>query len=186
MFYTLISKLPIISNKSNRKFLKVFILGSVLYLLLHYWLYLDARAEFIEKLKGYIYYVMAVDLCVGWWFSRVSEEDNDDADTEKEYTPEQRADIMKSLQEMRKMQAMRQQALMQPSEQPEDDKKSDHSPFVKKVEGDRSKERDNEKTKESSSHNSKTKKHTTHSEPISKPKEKESDTQFPVFMGNDE
>lgn len=185
MFYTLISKLPILSNQSNRKFLKVFILGSVMYLLLHYWLYSDVRFEFLEKLKGYIYYVMCVDMCVGWWFSRAEPEEESE---DKSYTPEQRADIMNNLQEMRKMQLARQQMMQIENKNDQADKVSTQTPFVKK-DAEKSKDQ-KEKEKDSSSHNSKTKKHSTETpkktNEKTKGKEKESDTQFPVFMGNDE
>lgn len=196
MFYTLISKLPIFSNNSNRKFLKVFILGSVLYVLLHYWLYSDVRFEFLEKLKGYIYYVMLVDMCVAWWFSRPTIESDDDCD-DKNYSPEKRADIMKNLDEMRQMQMMRQQLVappitdMSPEKQESDEKKSTHSPFVKRNDQDKVEKSKAKEDDTSSSHSKqKKKKITTESPkkivPKGGKKVKESETPFPIFMGQDE
>ena len=198
MFYTLISKLPIISNNSNRKFLKVFILGSVLYVLLHYWLHSDTRPEFVEKLKGYLYFVMLVDMCVGWWFSRPTIESDDDAG-EKKYTPDERNDIMKNLDEMRKMQMMRQQMMAPPvtdvthEKHESDEKKSSHSPFVKRnnAESDKPEKSKPKEDTTSSSHSKNQRKHVTtdspkKAQPKASKKNKESETPFPIFMGQDE
>lgn len=61
MFYTLISQTPFINNDiSSKKILKLFLIGSILYILLHYYLF-SAPRGFLDKYKRYIYYVMAID-----------------------------------------------------------------------------------------------------------------------------
>ena len=66
MFYTLISQTPFINNDiSSKKILKLFLIGSVLYILLHYYLF-SAPRGFLDKYKRYIYYVMAIDFVTAY------------------------------------------------------------------------------------------------------------------------
>lgn len=63
MFYTIISRIPHFTNDTSKnKFLKIFIVGSVLYILIHYYLNIQVRAEILEKTKKYVYYILPVDL----------------------------------------------------------------------------------------------------------------------------
>jgi len=110
MFYTLVSKIPLISgDRSNKKFFKIFIFGSIAYILLHYYLYSGEKFAFLEKLKSYLYYVMAVDLALAYYLSKSSitpdEDDEEKRDCVRgEYSDNQRVEIEKGMQELRKMQ----------------------------------------------------------------------------------
>lgn len=67
MFYTLISKLPFMANdKSPRKIFKIFVIGSIFYALLHYYLYSSEFSGLLGKAKSYLYYVMAADFAVAY------------------------------------------------------------------------------------------------------------------------
>ena len=65
MFYIISSRIPFISSdKTNRKYFKVFVIGSIFYVLLHYYLNKEVRQGMIEKVRKYIYYAMGVDLAI--------------------------------------------------------------------------------------------------------------------------
>jgi hypothetical protein len=86
MFYTIASKIPYISNvKPNNKFLTIFILGSLLYIFLHYYLYSKSRGQFPDKIKGYLYYIMGIDLIIAYviskYFSNSTDLESDQTDT---------------------------------------------------------------------------------------------------------
>ena len=109
MFYTLVSKIPLISgDRSNKKFFKIFIFGSIAYILLHYYLHSGEKFPLLEKLKSYLYYIMAVDLALAYYLSRSSALPDDDDEKRDDvrggYSDNQRAEIEKGMQELRKMQ----------------------------------------------------------------------------------
>jgi hypothetical protein len=112
MFYTLASRIPLISNsKSDGKFLKIFIIGSLAYILLHYYLYSGERWFLFEKLKTYLYYVMTIDLAIAYFLSKWNTPQEDDSDDEEKqnedsYSRNQRLEIERNLQELRRMQSM--------------------------------------------------------------------------------
>jgi hypothetical protein len=65
MFYIISSRIPIISSdKTNRKYFKLFVSGAVSYVLLHYYLNKEVRNGMVEKIRKYIYYVMIVDFAI--------------------------------------------------------------------------------------------------------------------------
>lgn len=66
MIYTLISNLPLIKKDcTNRKYFKLFLIGSVLYVLLHYYLFGKSQnKDIIMKYRKYIYPFMVCDLSV--------------------------------------------------------------------------------------------------------------------------
>lgn len=197
MFYTLVSKLPIISNdKSDKKFFKIFLLGSVLYILLHYFLHLKKRNEIVEKIKKYIYYVIGLDLMFAFFMSRRSrhnEEDDEEQVEEHTYSNNEKEDIMKSYEEMKRLQNLRQKTIDQPNKQEDkkesEDKKekeeeelSEKSPFIKQSRDDNSSKKSNrdKKTKHHKKHR------TTSSTSESDDKAKrETDTHIPVYMGDE-
>lgn len=80
MVYTIISKLPFItSDKSNRRFFKIFVFGSLIYILLHYYLYQKDQEGIMDSVKTYIYYAMALDFCLAYaldqWMGNKEEEE---------------------------------------------------------------------------------------------------------------
>jgi hypothetical protein len=89
MFYTIISKLPFISSdKSSRKFFKIFVFGSLLYILLHYYLFANAQEGILDMVKTYIYYAMVADLVTAYaletWFSGKQESNESNESNELE------------------------------------------------------------------------------------------------------
>jgi hypothetical protein len=200
MFFTLASRIPLISgDKSSKKFFKIFIIGSIAYILLHYYLYSGERFAFLEKIKSYLYYVMVIDLIVAYFLSKSSssEEENEDRqdDPKGGYTDNQRTEIEKNIQELRKMQMLqadnyRQKAIEQQRVDNEDTKSgsSQKSPFMTRDEVEESDKKN--KKKETKSISSK-KETTSESSEVVKEKKKKSkkekldtDTNLPVFMPN--
>jgi len=56
MFYTLASKIPLINDgKSSNNFIKIFVVGSIFYLMLHHYLYSGVAPELLDKIKSWIY-----------------------------------------------------------------------------------------------------------------------------------
>jgi hypothetical protein len=122
MFYTIISKLPFISSdKSSRKIFKIFVFGSLLYILLHYYLFLNAQEGLLDMLKTYIYYAMVADLVTVYaleTFFKGKQESNDSNDSNElenshhidqcgtKYTPQQQADMDRRYAELRQAQAL--------------------------------------------------------------------------------
>lgn len=138
MFYTLAAKLPVINNNST--FLKIFVLGSVLYILLHYYVHSGERMEFLEKIKSYLYYIMAIDLGIAFILYKFTQT-SDHADDEKEndtesYTKKERDDIDRNIAELKQMNAQRQRIQEQQNrERLEEEKKRNSGEDIREVEG---------------------------------------------------
>lgn len=101
MFYTLASKIPLIPSGKNH-FLIVFVLGSLAYIALNYYLYSGQAPEFVDKFKTYVYYLMAVDLAIAYFLSKGTNNCESDEEEKGGYTPEQKAQIEQDLQMLRK------------------------------------------------------------------------------------
>ena len=208
MFYTLASRVPLISNSSNRKFFKIFLIGSIIYILLHYYLYLSERWFVLEKLKPYLYYVMVVDLAVAYFMIKWNNSSEYDLDEDKQsesgYTKDQKMEIEKNLQELRKMQSTQveqhrqkllpsqemsehlgsSQALHNKEKDDDTGTVSQKSPFMtkKQIEKEEFKKEKNEvKSKSSNSHDKPQLK--SPKEKYKKKKVIESDTDINVYMG---
>ncbi len=71
MFYIISSRIPLISSdNTNRKYFKLFVTGSVFYVLIHYYLNKEPRFGLLEKFKRFMYHVMAVDLAIACILSK--------------------------------------------------------------------------------------------------------------------
>ena len=212
MFYILTSKIPYISNdSSDKKFLKIFIIGSIIYILLHYYLFRYERGNSIDKYRKYIYYVMFADLSITYLLVNYFEKKPPclevESDTPDEhpipnnfnntnYTDEQKNLIMRQLYDMKnnnmahtnpaQVQAQA-QAQAQAQTQTQAPKPNEPDPFIRKNITDT----DSESTDTSSSSaepESKTKtksksKSKSKSKTNSKDKKKQvsSDTDIPVY-----
>lgn len=187
MFYTLASKLPIIStDKSNKKFFKIFLIGSIIYILIHYYLHIKERNVVLEKLKNYMYYIMGIDLMVAYFLSKFTKSDETKEDIETNYTSDEKEDIMQQLQEYQRLNQLKEQKESKNVENSDKDTKeiktsekqkeesSQESPFIKQSKSDESNE---------SKHMQKTKKKDTPTSDKSK-KKIETDTHIPVYMGD--
>lgn len=91
MFYFAVSRLPIISNIEDGKFFRVFIIGTICYIILHAFLYSDYNnSEFVKKYRSYLYYLWGADLALTGILIKVfgeSSQDNSD-DDDDEYDEE--------------------------------------------------------------------------------------------------
>ena len=101
MFYIIASKIPYVSTMKSNQLLIIFILGSIAYILLHYYLYSRENIEFVENIKGYIYYIMTIDLAVAYFLSIMFKVDTDEDEENRGYSKEQRKEIEKNLQELK-------------------------------------------------------------------------------------
>jgi hypothetical protein len=119
MFYTVASKLPILPQDKQKKILMIFVIGSVLYALVHYYLYSSPMEGLLDQLKKYLYYIMAVDFGVSYFLStQVGEPDidNEEGSGDEKYSPEEMKAI--EMERARQQQAyqmamQRQQMMMQ-------------------------------------------------------------------------
>ncbi len=88
MFYIISSRIPLISSdNTNRKYFKLFVTGSIFYVLIHYYLNKDVRFGLVEKFRKFIYQVMAVDLAIACILSKYirtskPKEKEEDSDSE--------------------------------------------------------------------------------------------------------
>lgn len=63
MFYFFVSKIPVINNPNDEhRLFKVFIVGSILYLILHAYFFSSPNSDFMDKYGKYLYYIWAGDL----------------------------------------------------------------------------------------------------------------------------
>jgi hypothetical protein len=122
MFYIIASRIPLVySDTTNRKFLKIFILGSLLYICIHYYLHLEVRSGIIDKIKSKLLFVMAGDFAIACALAKflspivTTPADGDSEDNDKpKYLANEKERIMKELEERRKAELLRnQQALAQ-------------------------------------------------------------------------
>lgn len=66
MFYFIVSRLPIISSVEEGKFLRIFIIGTICYIILHAFLYsnYNSGSEIVQKYRSYLYYLWGADLLI--------------------------------------------------------------------------------------------------------------------------
>jgi type IV secretory pathway VirB10-like protein len=127
MFYTLVSRSIITKINTPRDYFYIFLLGSVGYVILHWYLHMEKRDGIIEKVREYLYYAMVIDIITAYVWMVLSpvktdkKEDSNDETKNKEqykdhdenqYTPEQKKLIMQKMQEARRLQQIRQKELL--------------------------------------------------------------------------
>jgi hypothetical protein len=197
MFFTIASKLPFIDG--DKKLVKMFIIGAILYTLLHYYLFSAPRMELLDRYKQYLYYIMPFDFGIAYYLTKQSKSQ----DEQNKYTPEQikimqmqaQAKIRAYQEEMRRQQQPQQ---IKSSECSENDNQVTKSPFKKKDSGKKDnssenkeqqvsqKEQSKDHQKESPKESPKEEKHNSDSEKKAKKETKkvekgESDTYIPPF-----
>jgi len=102
MFYTILSRIPQIStNTSERKYLIIFILGSIVYTVLHYYLY--SHTDFLNNVKKYLYYVMGIDFAIAYCLTKYYSTSNEPETDDGSYSDEQRQLIMSRLNEIKRL-----------------------------------------------------------------------------------
>lgn len=90
MFYFVVSRIPIISNIEEGKFFRIFIIGTICYIILHAFLYsnYNTGSEFIQNNRSYLYYLWGADLALtgiliklfGGQSEEIEEDDSEDED----------------------------------------------------------------------------------------------------------
>lgn len=111
MFYTIASRLPYIVSTNSKKFFKIFLVGSILYILAHYYLFSGVYNVVLESFKHYLYYIMGADLVVAYIWSKLSRvpetetieyvnEDNTDGIKKRSAN----IDVLKQIAELKSMQ----------------------------------------------------------------------------------
>jgi type IV secretory pathway VirB10-like protein len=207
MFYIISSRIPIISSdKTNRKYFKLFVSGAIFYILLHYYLNKELRNGMIEKVRKYIYYVMSFDYAIAcvllkYIKTKTPDEDEDENENQKNINNPQK--LSKELEEQRRLfleehqrrmlqqkaleqkaleqKALEQKALEQKASKNEE--KSVKSEKSEKVEKKKSKKTDTESTESSESTESekvKSKKEKTKKEKT-KTETENSETELPIY-----
>lgn len=122
MFYTLVSRTAITKINTPRDYFYIFLLGSLGYVILHWFLHMEQRDGIVEKVKEYLYYAMVIDIITAFTWMAISpaKTDKKPEDVEskgqqeqesQQYTPEQKKVIMQRMQEARRLQQLRQKEL---------------------------------------------------------------------------
>ena len=123
MFYIIASRIPLVySDPTNRKFLKIFVIGSLLYICIHYYLYLETRSNIIEKIKSKLLFVMAGDFLIACTLAKflspvipvAADNDVEEKETDKpKYLANEKERIMRELEERRKTEMLKAQQVAQ-------------------------------------------------------------------------
>jgi len=128
MFYTITSRLPfILSDNTPRKLFKIFLIGSICYIILHYFLYLKVEGNILLKLRQYIYYIMGADFVLAYllgklWKSSNKYNNQDTQDNQDNIFNQKKA--LEEYEELKKLQMLRQMQMAD-------------SPFARKQESDK-------------------------------------------------
>ncbi len=114
MFYIISTRIPLVySDTTNRKFLKIFILGSLIYICVHYYLHLEERNDLMNKLKSKILYVMGADFLIACALAKflaptvVAEKDDKEDEDKPSYTADEKTRMMRELEERRRAEAQK-------------------------------------------------------------------------------
>lgn len=92
MFYFITSKLPIISLSDESRLIKIFIIGTIIYIILHAYLFSNSNkdSEYIVKYGKYMYYLWGADLALlGLTNNSKSTQNIDESDEEPNNNREQ-------------------------------------------------------------------------------------------------
>jgi hypothetical protein len=81
MLYTIISRIPVfVNDKTSKKYAKIFMIGAICYIIIHYLLFAFCKGDLAGKLKNYIYYIIIVDAGIAYLLDKLlnitDEEDN--------------------------------------------------------------------------------------------------------------
>jgi len=110
MFYTLTNQFLIKKSGGDNEFLYVFLIGSAVYVALHWYLHMEERDGVMGKLREYLYYLLVLDFVTCLIIYKMTPiKDNADADKleaeeKKEITLDEKKAILQKMQEARKLQ----------------------------------------------------------------------------------
>jgi hypothetical protein len=122
MFYTIVSRTIITKVETSRDYLYIFIVGSIGYIALHWYLHIEVKNGIMEKLREYLYYIMVVDMMTAYAMNifypvksgkpidTQLSDDKTDNGKHVQYTPEEQKMIMARMQEARRLQLQKENA----------------------------------------------------------------------------
>ena len=122
MFYTIVSRTIITKVETSRDYLYIFIVGSIGYIALHWYLHMEVKNGIMEKLREYLYYIMVVDMMTAYAMNifypvksgkpidTQLSDDKTDNGKHVQYTPEEQKMIMARMQEARRLQLQKENA----------------------------------------------------------------------------
>lgn len=113
MFYTLTSQFLLKNSGGDKDFLYVFLIGSAMYIAIHWYLHMNEMDGFLGKIKEYLYYLLVVDLVACYTLFKLTpvnvQKENEQQITE--LTVEEKRTILQKMQEAKRMQQLRQKEL---------------------------------------------------------------------------
>ena len=185
MFYTLSSKF--LPKGSNNDLFYLFVVGSALYVGLHWWLNMEQRDGIVDKVRGYLYYLMAVDLSVAYVLYKLQKpiQEEDESDDKVATTPtkvatkdsekvDKKEEFMQMLKQARELQLARKESAKAAEKKVEKKEKDDKDSESQKSDKSLEKKECDEKCEIFTK------------QPIKvKGKEVEADTDIPVYKSND-
>lgn len=197
MFYIIATRLPLVySDTTNRKYLKLFVLGSIIYLCVHYYLFLEERTGLLNKVKSKLYYVMIADFAVAMVLTKflshrkieedVDDKDNKDVNENSNITnnnalkdlEEQKRKMMEAEEQRRRMfELMKQQQYQQMMQQRQEQEEKRNKERDEEKEN-KKKKKKKETTSSSESSESSKKEEKPTKEVVAKP---DTDTELPVY-----
>jgi hypothetical protein len=118
MFFTLVSRTIITKIRTPRDYLYIFLIGSVGYVALHWYLHMEKRTGITEKIRSFLYYALVLDIITAGtllvMYPVKTKEDENTKDTssnetenKEEVTDEQRRVMMQKMQEAKRLQQQR-------------------------------------------------------------------------------
>ena len=130
MFYTLTNQFLIKKSGGDNEFLYVFLIGSAMYVALHWYLHMEEKDGIMGRLREYLYYLLVLDFvsCLIIYkmtpIKDIDDTGNLEVEEKKEITTDEKKAILQKMQEARKLQ----QKLVREKESGDkknDDKKND-------------------------------------------------------------
>ena len=107
MFYTLVSRSIITKINTSRDYLYIFLIGSIGYVILHWYLHMDKCTGILEKTREYLYYAMVVDAITAYALMtfyppsskpiKKTSSENEEVKNEPQYTQEQSKAIIQNM-----------------------------------------------------------------------------------------
>lgn len=112
MFYTLTTKFVIKKGYCDKDYIYIYVIGSIGYIALHWYLHTKQREGIVGKITQYFYYLLAVDAIIAFSMYNYYVDPEKDTTQGNEYphpplTTEQKKLLMQRMQNMRNIQQQR-------------------------------------------------------------------------------
>jgi len=113
MFYTLTNQFLIKNSGGERDFLYLFLIGSAMYVALHWYLHMDEIEGTLGRVKEYLYYLLVLDFVTCVIIFKMSpvkqrvDKEEENEEEKKELTLDEKKVILQKMQEARKLQQVR-------------------------------------------------------------------------------